>query len=630
MTGHVPNRTGKRPGSSRKKKMKVFLLQLPLQGHDFFFSHENIPLASAYLLEIAAQQGMDAVLVPSLLMSYGSDQAILHFLLDAQTDLVGMSCYQWNLERSLFLAKQLKRYLPSCTIVMGGPEISPDNKFLLRHKDFDIGVVGEGEETWKSLLQSFPHIPDVQGLLLPKEDGQWHFSGNRLPRSPLGHCPSPFLSSALDSHLKGVLWLETVRGCVYRCAYCCYHKQFLRLRTFPLERILKEVSRARDQGLREIVFLDPCFSRRPRLEALLDGLATINHDRRLRLYAECNVEAIDPRIAEKMAKAGFVEMEVGLQSVKRKTLRNIHRIFHPQRFLQGVRSLQGAGVEVMVDLIAGLPGDDLSDIRRSVDWVMEQDAYDSLMLYPLSVMPGTELHRRADEFRLCAMPNPPYLVTRNQGLTAPEMSQAFRYYEERLEEDINPFEMPLALNSKPEASPIFRGLCTQVNWHTDEQIRNLPDSAKRTAYAFTVSLTGEILRQPRLWLPVLQDYLEKNPFTLLSIEVPPEVFPEDLQPLWRLAQGVEHPVDRDYTVTHTPYRRFLIFSRAQGLVWKWPDPREFNPLILHDGQKIPSHPVCLVKTPDETIPEWFVEYIHRRYPSPPEIKPWQLPDDESH
>jgi hypothetical protein len=41
-------------------------------------------------------------------------------LLDAQPDLVGMSCYQWNLELSLFLAKQLKRHLPSCTVVMGG------------------------------------------------------------------------------------------------------------------------------------------------------------------------------------------------------------------------------------------------------------------------------------------------------------------------------------------------------------------------------------------------------------------------------------------------------------------------------------------------------------------------------
>lgn len=82
--------------------MKLLLLQLPLQSHDFFFSRENVPLASAYLQVIARQQGIQAELLPSPLMSYGSDQAILQFLLDAQPDLVGLSCYQWNMERSLF------------------------------------------------------------------------------------------------------------------------------------------------------------------------------------------------------------------------------------------------------------------------------------------------------------------------------------------------------------------------------------------------------------------------------------------------------------------------------------------------------------------------------------------------
>jgi hypothetical protein len=195
--------------------MKILLLQLPLQGHDFFFSHENIPLASVYLKGIAQQGGMDAELLPGPLMSYGSDQAILRFLLDAQPHLIGMSCYQWNVERSLYLAKQLRQRLPDCTIVMGGPEISPENNFLLRHKDFDLGVVGEGEETWKLLLRSFPKIIDVPGLLLPQEDGKWHFSGYPLRSPPLGHGPSPFLSGMLDDHLRGVLWLETVRGCVY-------------------------------------------------------------------------------------------------------------------------------------------------------------------------------------------------------------------------------------------------------------------------------------------------------------------------------------------------------------------------------------------------------------------------------
>src|SRR3974377_2293806 len=106
--------------------MKLFLLQLPIQGHDFFYSKENIPLAASYLQQIAEAQGMNAQLLPNPLMSYGNDQAILRHLVDSKPDMVGMSCYLWNVERSLFLARKLKHLLPSCTIILGGPEINPD------------------------------------------------------------------------------------------------------------------------------------------------------------------------------------------------------------------------------------------------------------------------------------------------------------------------------------------------------------------------------------------------------------------------------------------------------------------------------------------------------------------------
>ena len=151
-----------------------------------------------------------------------------------------------------------------------------------------------------------------------------------------------------------------------------------------------------------------------------------------------------------MARAGFVKIEAGLQSTNRRTLRQIHRDFQPQRFLDGVRSLQDNGIEVMVDIIAGLPGDSLSDVRKSMDWLIEKEAYDYLMLYPLCLMPSTELKQREVELGLVAMPFPPYLLTRNTGLTAQEMVKAFRYYEESMEEDISPLEMPLFIRNRAD------------------------------------------------------------------------------------------------------------------------------------------------------------------------------------
>jgi radical SAM superfamily enzyme YgiQ (UPF0313 family) len=607
--------------------MKISLLQLPIQGHDFFFSNENIPLAAAYLKAIAARQGIDVELVPRHVMSYGSDQAILRFLVDAHPDLVGMSCYQWNVERSLFLAQQLKRELPLCTIVLGGPEITPDNAFLLEHRGFDIGVVGEGEPVWEALLQSLPRIPKLPGLLLRNDHDQWHFTGVNTSHVSLKRLPSPFLSGSLDPHVEKILWLETVRGCLHRCSYCYYHKQSPKLRLFPQERIFTEVHRARDRGIEEIVFLDPCFAKRPRLGALLDRLAANTNDRGLGFHAECNSEDIDAVIAKKLSLASFTQLEVGLQSTKVSTLKRIHRRFHPQRFLEGVKYLQDGGIKVMVDVIAGLPGDTLDDVRRSLDWVLEHNAYDFLILYPLSLLPATELRQRCRELGLSAMPYPPYFVTRTQEMGAAEICQAFQYYEECMEEDICPPEMPSALDPKAEDFSLPGGLFNVIPWHTREQVKPLSYLWDRTAYALTIAFSAEVLKQPTLWVSGLRDYLEHNPFSLLSVEVPPDSFPEDLKPLWQLSEDHRHIMDRDYTVTHTPYRSFLILSRARDLIWKWPDPRESIPLKLHDGQKISYRPTCLVASPEKTSFKWLVDHLAKRYSTLPEIRVWDPPDD---
>jgi hypothetical protein len=67
---------------------------------------------------------------------------------------------------------------------------------------------------------------------------------------------------------------------------------------------------------------------------------------------------------------------------------------------------------------------------------IEREAYDYLMLYPLSLMASTELKERAEALGLVAMPYPPYLLTRGPGFTAQEMHRAFYYYEACMEEDI--------------------------------------------------------------------------------------------------------------------------------------------------------------------------------------------------
>jgi hypothetical protein len=195
-------------------------------------------------------------------------------------------------------------------------------------------------------------------------------------------------------------------------------------------------------------------------------------------------------------------------------------------------------------------------------------------------------------------------------------------------EEVSPLEIPPLLDASLNRFGLPEGLRYRVDWNRPEENETLCYSEPLTAYAFTVSMTSEVLKEPRLWIPVLKDYLEKNPFGLLSIQVPPDSFPEELDPLWQFVRARRHPLDRDYTVTHSPYRSMMVLSRSKGLLWKWPDLRECAPVLLPDGQKISFQPACMVVTAGAEIPQWFIDHIHQRYSSPPEIKRWQPPKDE--
>ena len=73
--------------------------------------------------------------------------------------MVGLTCYVWNVERSLWIAQRLKAARPDLKIVLGGPEITADNGWVLAHPAVDFAVIGEGEQTFAELLDALGRGP---------------------------------------------------------------------------------------------------------------------------------------------------------------------------------------------------------------------------------------------------------------------------------------------------------------------------------------------------------------------------------------------------------------------------------------------------------------------------------------
>ncbi|MGD9079026.1 MAG: radical SAM protein [Desulfobacterales bacterium] len=405
--------------------LRVLLLQLPVPRLNYGVQTGNIPLGAAYLKQTAAiLPEVDVDILPESVASYLGDAAIMEILLDRKPDIVGFSIYCWNLARSLYFAEKLKTYYAP-RIIFGGSEITPDNLLMLSEA-VDFYVYGEGEAVFLKLIE---------------DPTTWEKRSSMEPAGALfKNSPSPYLQNLLEPEIENLMLLETQRGCPYRCRYCYYNKSHAGLSFADEAHLLQGVQWALDQRIKELYLLDPSLNAHPGLEGLLRKINKINKNQQLKIISEIRAEAIDDKLADLLAAAGFSWFEIGLQSTNPRALEIMNRPTHIKRFAQGATRLKRRGIIPAIDLIVGLPGDDLPGFSRSVQFVAENDLADDVQVFPLSVLPGTDFRLNSRELDLRFDKSPPYTLIENATFSADDMLLAFDHAEVRF--DVVLYPMP--------------------------------------------------------------------------------------------------------------------------------------------------------------------------------------------
>jgi radical SAM superfamily enzyme YgiQ (UPF0313 family) len=396
----------------------VVLSQLPIPRQNFGRRTGNIPLGAACLKQ-AVQDLPDTEvrILPQDLAAYLGDAALAEHLIGFRADIYGFTVYSWNLQRSLYAAEKLKS-AGNCRIVFGGPEITPEND-LAHSACVDFYAYGEGEAVFRRLLQD-PAAWSTGGEA--ESSAEWFRTAE-----------SPYLSGMIDPTTENLMLIETQRGCPYRCGFCFYNKSRQGLVFAEAKNLLRAVAWAAEKRIAEVYFLDPSLNARPRLKGLLAEIARLNTGGGIRLFSEIRAEAIDDELADRLAAAGFYWFEIGLQSTNPKALKLMNRPTDLRRFVEGVQRLKTRGITPSIDLIIGLPGDDLQGFRRSVDFVADHGLQDDVQIFPLSVLPGTDFRRRHRELGLVFETHPPYAVTSSRGFDPEDFLQAYDYAESRLD-----------------------------------------------------------------------------------------------------------------------------------------------------------------------------------------------------
>jgi hypothetical protein len=531
---------------------KVLFAQLPIPPAGPSAIHGNVPLAAGYLILHARSRGLDKhfqfEILPPKICNYHSEIGIVEEILKREPGIVGFSCYLWNIDRTLWIAAELKRHRPELIIVLGGPEITNDNAWVFASGVIDFAAVGEGEQTFSELLEAML-AGEADSKLIP---GLWRATNPQVPlfRKPIANLDdvsSPYLHGILNAADEKMLLLETIRGCVFKCKFCYYPKSYDSLYFVSEEKIIANLRHAREAGATEVVLLDPTLNQRKDFDGFLRLLARENHDKQFTYFGELRAEGIKPETALLLREANFTEVEIGLQSIDPTTQGLMDRKNNLKAFERGVSALMDAGIRVKVDLIIGLPGDTVSSVRRGFEYLASNQLFTSTQVFNLAILPGTAFRSEAEQLGLVFQPRPPYYVLQTPTLESSDLYELMSDAQEAFETEWDPFPEP-KLQFDPES-----GIVECITMDLDQENDPLPPAGMR-AQALTLWFKSNSLSQHvERMQSVIQQVLRDCPHSTIQLVLQPTGDPTDLtgecvEPL--LETCYQHPnyLDRYYSL----------------------------------------------------------------------------------
>jgi len=316
---------------------------------------------------------------------------------------VGLSVYIWNSDWFAAFAATLRRKDSNILIFAGGPHTTAYTSGLPGWLDF--AVMGEGEASTLSALSSIiagkkPENLQIEGIITRNFVSP---VSSRLP--DLSKLHSPFLTGQADevlSHYDSILW-ELTRGCPFACAFCFESRGKRTVRDYPLDRIEKELDYLVKKDICNVFVLDPTFNLNPERAKIIMDLLIRKAPPSMHFTFEIRAELVDEELADMFAELNC-SLQIGLQSCDEEVLKGIGRHFDRELFTRKIQLLASRGVSFGLDIIIGLPKDNLKRFRNTVNYAVSLMP-SNIDCFLLSLLPGTELAMRAEEYGLIPGPD---------------------------------------------------------------------------------------------------------------------------------------------------------------------------------------------------------------------------------
>lgn len=382
-------------------------MQVVLSAINSKYIHTGLGLR--YVGEYAKAQGHEVTLIEETINT--PILAVLEKIMAVPAHVYGFSVHIWNKPFVFKLIRMLRKLCPQAAIVIGGPEVAFDaERIFAELPQADYIVQGEGELVFSELLQCLVGGGAVPKHIAYREGEQVNLNGGITVIDDMSLLPFPYpdLERMLAEHK--IVYYECTRGCPFNCAYCLSGIS-RSVRKRPLELVLRDLDQFIAAGVPLVKFVDRTYNLDEKyFLPMMRHLAQA--DTNATFHFEIKADILSEHVMDFLATVpkGRFQLEIGIQSTHQPTLKAINRQDNWEKLAENVKRLLSFGnMHIHVDLIAGLPYEDLPTFAKSFDDVYGLGA-DMLQLGFLKVLPGTQMRRETEQHDLRYMDEPPYEI----------------------------------------------------------------------------------------------------------------------------------------------------------------------------------------------------------------------------
>ncbi len=390
-------------------------------------------------------------------------------------DVIGFSTYIWNVNLVLDLAKNIKENR-NVRILLGGPEVSYNAKEILSKYSFvDYVISGEGEEPFAELLNNAP-LEQIDGICYRKNDEIIV----KAPRLPKNDPPFPYTQEYFDALNGRITYIETSRGCPFRCAFCLSGRCG-GVRFFDLEESKKKILLLANSGTQTVKFIDRTFNANRKRAIELFEFIIDNYGKKIPtsvcFHFEIEGELIDESTLKVLKKApkGLFQFEIGLQSFNEKTLNYINRRTNLQKLSNKIKQIiELENIHVHIDLIAGMSYETMESFEDGFNKAIALKPH-MLQLGFLKLLHGADMREDFEKFACEYSKEPPYEVISTEWMSKEEL-ECLHIFEDVFEKLYNSARFPSTCEYIfSKAENVYKEIMLFAKYCEEKRVKNSLD-----------------------------------------------------------------------------------------------------------------------------------------------------------